>query len=284
MADKQMSADLLHGEEHKVPGDALRLHNPPFPLSQYVELIWRVTRSGTLPSRQRIYPNGAMALVIHLRKPTVSYFLDDETHCIRVPLLAGPYSRSFHIDPSESREVIGILFRPGAARIFFPVAAHELHNTDIPLSALHPGEAERLLNDVCSATDEHAQFLAVERYLNRKLINAARLHPAVRYAVGQLSGEGGVRSVRRIQLDTGLSHTRFIQLFREHVGLTPKLFCRVRRFRTLLDRIDKGMPVNWADLAADCGYFDQAHLIRDFREFAGITPLEYRHAMHDSDS
>ena len=225
-----------------------------------------------------------MALVIHLTKPTMSFFVDDETHNIRVPLLAGPYSRWFHIDPSKSTAVIGILFRPGAARIFFPVAAHELHNTDIALSELYPGEADRLLNDVCSATGERAQFLAVERYLNRKLTNAAQIHPAVRYAAEQLSGEGAVRSVRRIQLDTGLSHTRFIQLFREHVGLTPKLFGRVRRFHTSLGRIRKGMPVNGAELAADCGYFDQAHLIRDFRTFAGITPLEYRRAMHDSES
>jgi AraC-like DNA-binding protein len=72
-------------------------------------------------------------------------------------------------------------------------------------------------------------------------------------------------------------------LFREHVGLTPKLFCRVRRFRAMLDQITKGRPVNWAKLAADCGYFDQAHLIRDFRAFAGITPVEYSRAMPESD-
>jgi AraC-like DNA-binding protein len=260
-----------------------RVHKPAFPLSQYVELIWRETNSGMPPSRQRVYPNGAMALVIHLKKPTACFFIDDEPHSIRVPLLAGPYSRSFHIDPSQSTAVIGILFRPGAARMFFPVAAHELHNTDIALSELHPCEADRLLNDVCSAAGEHAQFLVVERYLSRKLINAAPIRPAVRYAIEQLSREGSVRSIGRIQLDTGLSHTRFIQLFRENVGLTPKLFCRVRRFRTLLDRIGKGMPVNWAELAVDCGYFDQAHLIRDFRAFAGITPLEYRRAMPGSD-
>ena len=159
--------------------------------------------------------------------------------------------------------------------MFFPVAAHELHNVDIALSDLYPEDAERLLDDVCTATDEQAQFLAVERYLCGKLTDASPIHPAVSYAVDQLSREGGVRSIRRIQLDTGLCHTRFIQLFHEHVGLTPKLFSRVRRFRAVTDRIEKGMPVNWAGLAADCGYFDQAHLIRDFRAFAGITPLEY---------
>ena len=259
-----------------------RIYRPPFPLSQHVELMWRVTNSGVLPSRQRVYPNGAMALVNHLRKPAASFYIDDVPQSIRVPLLAGPYSRSFHIDPSESTAVIGILFRPGAARMFFPVAAHELHNADIALHDLNAREADRLLNEVCAATGELAQFRVLERYLNLKLKTATAIHPAVRYAVGLLSRDDGIR-VRQVQLDTGLSHTRFIQLFHEHVGLTPKLFYRIRRFRTLLDRIDQGVHVNWSEVAIDGGYFDQAHLIRDFRAFAGITPLEYIRTMAYSD-
>jgi AraC-like DNA-binding protein len=258
---------------------ARRIHKPAFPLSRYVDFIWRATNSGSLPSRQRVYPNGAMALVVHLRKPTMTFFVDDEPQTIRVPLLAGPYSRSFDVDPSESTEVIGVLFRPGAARMFFPVEAHELRNIDLALSELYPREADRLLDNLCSATGEHAQFQVVERYLYRKLTKAAPMHPALSYAVDQLSREDAVGSIRTVQLDTGLSHTRFIQLFRENVGLTPKLFHRVRRFSSMLDRIGKGIPVNWAALAVDCGYFDQAHLIRDFHAFAGITPLEYSRIM-----
>jgi hypothetical protein len=64
-----------------------RLYKPTFPLSQYVDLIWRIERSGVRPSRQRVYPDGAIALVIHLRKPTATYFVDGKAHTIRVPLL-----------------------------------------------------------------------------------------------------------------------------------------------------------------------------------------------------
>lgn len=224
-----------------------------------------------------------MALVLHLNKPVTTFFVDDRPCSVRVPLLAGPYSRSFHIDPSQSTAVVGVLFCPGAARLFFPVAPHELHNIDIALSDLCAGEADRLLNEACSAPDTAALFASVERYLSRKLRDAVPIHPAVRYSVEQLSRTGGVRRVRQIQLDTGLSHTRFIQLFREHVGLTPKLFCRVRRFRGVLDRIEKQLAVHWAELAADCGYFDQAHLIHDFRAFAGITPAEYSRTMAEAD-
>jgi AraC-like DNA-binding protein len=254
---------------------AHRVYKPALALSPYVQYIWRTENCGVPASRQRVYPDGAMALVIHMERPTVSYVFDGKTYSMSVPLLGGPYSRSFIVDPSEATAVIGILFRPGTAGMFFPVAAHELHNNDVALSELDPGEADRLLNEVCSAAGEEAQLLVIERYLNHKLKGAVPIPPAVRYAVEELSGEGVLRGIRKIQLDTGLSHTRFIQLFREHVGLTPKLFGRVRRFRTVLDRIEKGLRVNWAELAADCGYFDQAHLIHDFRAFAGVTPLEY---------
>jgi AraC-like DNA-binding protein len=237
--------------------------------------MWRATASGLPPSRQRIYPDGSMALVIHLQKETTCFFVDDRPCNVRVPLLAGPWSRSFQIDPSQSAPAIGVVFRPGAARMFFPIAAHELHNIDIALSDFDRDEANRLLNEVCSAGDIPSEFLALERYLDMKLAQAVPPHPLIRYAVDQLSREGVVSSIQKIQTDTGLSHTRFIQLFREHVGLTPKLFGRVRRFRALLQRIEKGMLTNWAELAADCGYFDQAHLIHDFRAFAAITPRDY---------
>ncbi|HEY6490487.1 MAG: helix-turn-helix domain-containing protein [Terracidiphilus sp.] len=262
----------------------LRLHQPAFPLSRYVQLMWWATNPGVPSSRQRIYPDGAMALVIHLNRPAATYFVDDAAHTIRVPLLAGPYSRSFQFDPSESTAVLGVLFRPGAARLFFPFPANELHNLDIALRELHPEEADRLLNELCSASGEPARFQMIERYLTRKLKGAVLTPPAVRYGVEQLSREGLVRGVRSIQSETGLSHTRFIQLFREHVGLTPKLFYRVRRFRMLINRIEKGLPVKWVELATDCGYFDQAHLIRDFRVFAGITPHEYRPSIADPDT
>jgi len=261
---------------------ALRIYKPDSLLSQYVEKIWLRTSSPSHSSRERFYPDAAMALVIHLKEPTMSFFVDGERRSVQVPLLAGPWSRSFEFDPSESTAVIGVQFRPGAARMFFPIAAQELHNLDIALRELRPDEADRLLNDACSASGERARFLAVEQYLKRKLKDAAPPHPVVSYAAGRLSGGGGVSSIRRILLDTGLSHTRFIQLFRDHVGLAPKLFYRVRRFNALLNRIGKGLPVHWAELATDCGYFDQAHLIRDFRAFAGIRPRAYIDAVRET--
>ena len=93
-------------------------------------------------------------------------------------------------------------------------------------------------------------------------------------AVRKISADPTVARVRRIGDRTGYSPKRFIRLFHDAVGLTPKLFCRVQRFQMLLDVIASGGRVEWAEAALDCGYFDQSHMIRDFVSFSGLTPLE----------
>ena len=74
---------------------------------------------------------------------------------------------------------------------------------------------------------------------------------------------------------TGLSHRRFIEVFRDQVGLTPKVYWRLQRFRQVLQRVHRAPRVEWADLALECGYYDQAHFIRDFRAFSGLSPSAY---------
>jgi AraC-like DNA-binding protein len=73
----------------------------------------------------------------------------------------------------------------------------------------------------------------------------------------------------------GFSQRRFIQLFDQQVGLTPKLFFRVSRFQRAVLTVHNAGEVDWAGLALDCGYYDQAHFIHDFQAFAGITPTTY---------
>jgi AraC-like DNA-binding protein len=91
--------------------------------------------------------------------------------------------------------------------------------------------------------------------------------------------EPHVTTVAGVTDQIGLSPKRFIQVFRDQTGFTPKVFCRIRRFQQALDHMEgctegRG-SVEWADVALDCGYFDQAHFIHDFRAFSGINPTSY---------
>jgi transcriptional regulator GlxA family with amidase domain len=76
----------------------------------------------------------------------------------------------------------------------------------------------------------------------------------------------------RVARDAGLSRRRFAQLFREQVGLTPKLYCRLRRFQQVVRRIASGTPVDWAEVALEGGFCDQSHMGNEFRGFSGLSP------------
>ena len=98
----------------------------------------------------------------------------------------------------------------------------------------------------------------------------------VAWAWHQLERSAGNVAVSTLAAKLGCSRKHLIARFRDQVGLPPKLLARILRFQRVLRRIDAAPTLpRWADVAADCGYFDQAHLIREFREFSGSTPSDF---------
>jgi AraC-like DNA-binding protein len=115
----------------------------------------------------------------------------------------------------------------------------------------------------------------LEHDLLEQLAHPLELHPAVRYALGQFQQESHGCRIAKVTDEIGLSPRRFIELFRRQVGLAPKVFCRVRRFQNVLQMVRETEAVHWADVALQCGYYDQAHFIHDFRSFSDLTPSAY---------
>jgi transcriptional regulator GlxA family with amidase domain len=119
------------------------------------------------------------------------------------------------------------------------------------------------------------KFRVLEKWMMWIASRPLRHHPAVSFAMSEFQRDPGLLSSAAVAEKVNLSQRRFIQLFRDEVGLTPKLFCRVLRFRNVVRRIQQLRDVDWVDIALSCGYFDQSHFNHDFREFSGLTPTEY---------
>ncbi len=261
---------------------------PVPPLAPFVEILWS-WQSFHQPHRlERLLPDGSMQLVVNLAEDeTRTYDPDELTSVRRLPgaVLNGAHSRHFVLDTAEQRAVAGIVFRPGAARAFFRLPAGELQNQMLPLDAVWGQIAHELRERLLATPIPEQRLELMEQILLARQLRDDGPHPAVRFAVGEFLRGPDIRSVADVTNSIGLSSRRFIELFREEVGLTPKLFCRIRRFRRALRRIQAGAPHHWPDLALSCGYFDQAHFIHDFRAFSGISPTRYavagpRHLSH----
>jgi AraC-like DNA-binding protein len=237
-------------------------HSPCAPLSGFVELMWYQQRDATSPCVEAALPEGTVELVFDLENRD------------RPGVVIGPHSRPFAIHVDRRQSVLGVHFKPGGVSPFLNLPADELHNQVVSAQDIW-GETARTLRDSLNDASSIPEMLnLLERFLCMHL-SSPLLHPAVSYGIWQLNRPAATSSISGITDAVGLSERRFAQVFREQVGLKPKLFARVRRFQRVLRQVNTTPHVDWAEVAARRGYADQAHLIHEFRDMAGLSPTDY---------
>lgn len=170
---------------------------------------------------------------------------------------------------------MGIQFQPGGSFPFFREPADAMENASIALEDLWRVRADALRERMLAAPNVAAMFHILEQDLLAQLARPLAWHPAVNYALQHMRRNPHTTTVASMTEQIGLSPRRFIQLFHQQVGLTPKAFCRVRRFQQVIQAVHGVRRVDWSNVALDCGYYDQAHFIHDFQSFSGVTPSAY---------
>lgn len=233
------------------------------PLSRYVDFFW-LTEGYVQPhAAERVLPTGCVDLILSL----------DEHH--KADVIVGARSRAILIDTSRSLSFIGARFRPGGAFPFLGLPVGELQDLTVNPTDIWGSAARTLRQQLLDTSAPEERFGIFERFLIERLHKACDRQPAVQYAIDTIGASQGATSIASLVERTGLSARRFIATFRDEVGLAPKVFCRLARFRRVIGELRAAESVDWADIAVDCGYFDQPHFIHDFRAFAGVSPSAY---------
>ena len=248
-------------------------HAPKHPIAEFVEYLWLLSDSPP-HAQERILPTGTLELVINLCEDEIGIYDDAGVRQRHSgTLVSGAYSRPFTIDTTAHALIMGVHFRPGGAAPFTRIAPSELADHHADASLLWGSRATQLRELLCCAGTHADRFQILESALLAWATEGRWRRSVVQFALQQLAE--GTASVRAIVASTGLSHRHFASLFRDEVGMTPKLFARVRRFQRTIAAAREGALPNWAALSSECGYYDQSHLIRDFAAFARTTPAEY---------
>lgn len=115
----------------------------------------------------------------------------------------------------------------------------------------------------------------VDEFLLGRLDDARSPVPSVTRALGRLRETAGRVPVGALAAEIGCSHRHLIAQFRDQVGVPPKLLGRILRFEHVISLVDSRTEMGWAEIGQVCGYYDQAHLIRDFNQFAGSPPGDF---------
>jgi AraC-like DNA-binding protein len=255
-----------------------RTYVPARPLGEFVDLFWHYDGYFPPQMKEAILPDGTMALAINLRDDELRvYDAANPARCERFSgmAIAGTYRGAFLIDTAQQNTIMGAHFRPGGAFPFLDLPVGELADRHVDLEAIWGSAAADLRERLCEADTPDQRFRILEEALLAHLCRPFDRHDAVRIALGAFRRFDVRVTVRDVARRVGLSHRRFNQVFTAEVGLTPKMFSRLQRFQRVLALVRGTATPDWARLSVDCGYFDQSHLIRDFREFSGLVPTNF---------
>lgn len=254
---------------------------PRFPLSQFVSQLW-YGENAPSHSHESFLPTGEFDLVINTKDGILRTYDPEMFNVAAVfsgPVVAGAHTRPYGIDTGQQASLLGAKFRPGGAHAIFGLPADMLRNRHVPLQDLWGPAAIQLQEEAMAAVTPDARIAILERAMVARLAGHRRSHPAVAHAIRRFHARRGIDLVAEVATEVDLSPQRFIGLFRREVGLAPKLYCRLLRFRRILHDIEQSPTTDLTNVALDCGYYDQSHMIREFKALSGLTPSAYREAV-----
>lgn len=255
----------------------LRLR-PSGPLHAYVDSLWYGARDALPHARERYLPTGCADIVVPLLQEHLVRY-DGEHHTqarrLRGAIVQGPFDR-FGVRGTEGPSVVaGVHFTPGGAAAFFGGTLPALRNRTELLEDLWGPSARELREHLQAATSPQDTLQRLNEFLLRRLHHAPAPDPLAGFAIAAFHNDPTRARVAPVQSASGCTPAQFIRRFEQAVGLTPKRYARVLRFGQLLPQLQRCGPRDWAQIAAGAGYFDQSHLIREFRQLAGLVPGAY---------
>jgi AraC-like DNA-binding protein len=258
----------------------LYLERLPHPaLAPYIKTFWYACDSAATHRHERVLPSGHPQIVISLARD----YLTDANHPTDplqhtpAALFLGIYSHHQQIDVIDLSELIGILFHPGGTTAFFPESTAVFTNCETDLAILWGRAAQNLRNDLRATQPVSRKFDLLDFALRHRLSESKtqRRPPTIDYALARIQQSPGTTTIAALTRDMGFSPRRLSQQFREQIGVSPKMYCRIQRFQQAVQLIHKGADIHWAELALACGYYDQSHFANDFHAFSGISPTHY---------
>ena len=221
-------------------------------LAAHVECFWARRKS---PEPARVLPDTCLDIV---------FSREIGLH------LVGSMTRALVIE-NPTASFVGARLRAGAARALLGFPIHHLCDRTIALDDLRRNPVLALKQRLLNARSTHEAI----RILRSVFTPVDRLSP-VQKAIGNLAANGGSVRLDDMARATGLGLRQFRRRCIEETGLSPKHLARIGRFRRACSHMNQRTEIDWADLALEFGYYDQAHFINEFRALSGLTPAAYQ--------
>lgn len=242
-------------------------------LRPFVKFYWVVEAAdpATL-APETVVPDGCMEMIFHFGSPFEAVHGNGPAERQPGGFVGGQITRSIVIRPTGAIGMLGVRFRPAGARPLLGMPMDELAGQTVDVADLFGTTGGRVVEKLADARSADARIDIVETFLRRRAAQARAVRPLAQAATDALESSHGRVSVQQLAAEFGVSTRHLNRTLCRDVGLGAKACARIMRLQFALARLKHRGGATLTEIGADAGYFDQAHFIRDFRDFCGVSP------------
>ena len=224
-------------------------------------------------------PNGYTSMVFNWGDPYRAFQVHTEARPVPMCFASGQFTSNYHLLMKGKIGIMGIVFKASAMYNFFNWKMAEMVNQRVALKLLLGNEAVDLYKAVISETTAGLRITVLENFLIKHLKVAKSRVSLIDDAIDIIDINKGMVTIESVASQVKISRRYLEKKFLEKVGLSPKLYARIRRFSILSNKVVQGNIVDWQDMVLESGYHDQSHLVKEFQEFNQMNPRDY-HQKH----
>lgn len=253
-----------------------QVYEPQQKLERYVKYYWTLRNDDDLVphSRERVFPDGCIELIFNYADP-MRIFENDEGVIQPRNIVHGQLKKFIELESTGRIGLFCARFHAAGFQPFVDLEVSDLTDRSMTIQEIWGEEGKWLESEMQSAHTTEARISIVESFLLRRLEKSKKTHPEISLCVDDIIASGGEMTIDALSEKYHIGKRHLERKFLSTVGLSQKLFARIVRFNNALQMIANKDFSTFTHVAHEGGFYDQAHFIRDFKDFTGLNPKQY---------
>lgn len=253
-----------------------KTYNPIHHLSNFVKCYWTLEAPASVePVRQHIVPDGCMEMIFNYGDLFLQYREDGTFITQPRYFVFGQITKALEIEPSGVTGIVAVRFNPDGFNIFSTMEVRSMDNRAVALEELYGEQGTMLGDKVVKATTSEKRIVIIESFLLDRLKNQEPYDELAKISVELLLKSKGQVTIEDLADQMQTSRRQLERRFSTVIGLSPKQLSKIIRLQATLKMMEQKQFTSLTALAYENGYFDQAHFIKDFKEFTGLSPKQF---------
>ncbi|QNM84820.1 helix-turn-helix transcriptional regulator [Polaribacter pectinis] len=253
-----------------------KIFEPQNNLAEWVKCYWTLESAfENTPLKNTIIPDGTMKLIFHYGDTYKHYPNEKESIILPKCFLIGQLTRPYIVEPLGVTGSFVVRFQPNGFLPFANISIKEIQNTAVPIDKVFGKDGEEIGNQILNANSTSERIKLIETFLLKKLTDKNTIDNIVKSTVDTILNANEQLSVNELSKQNNINRRQLTRKFSSTIGLSPKQLSKTVRIQNTLKTLLTKEVTSLTELAYENEYFDQAHFIKDFKEFTGLTPKEF---------